>query len=489
MLFYTNIKEQKPKVVIFTESQLVEALTDIVYHTTSLKACYNILRENTIYLQSALGGVSDNLGGGKKFYLSTSRQRSNVSGYLRNQTYVARIELDGTKLNQRYGGKPVDYWGREYHNIQSGQTSEMEDRLITNESEIHPASKYIRRIDILLGSSDDEYADTGWKYATHIYYAASRIHVPLYVYTDQNEFNKQSNKTVNEKLRDTDNFNQMDTLPYDQYGNSEYDLIEAIGLFGYLFSLQYDWKTEKKQAIEYYSKLLRKYDLGRFLSRSDDIFRKMRYGMMGGIYDACSQLSNRVGQLSRRPNKERQNFVRLLSDFFNEHGLNTYRDLQRYLVTNFNVGTEAEKRQYYDFNNAKEFLTFEGLNGYPAYLIEDPYKESFWSLFKDRDDFVEYLFDTLDRYHYREGEGEMDKLYKYLQHIAKSNISIDSMIEMLDKLGLSDEEKWDLLGGKFEKKPIGFYDIWRYDILKKFKSDDEKDLYLRNLFLKKQDRQ
>ena len=64
MILYTNLnKIRENKVVIIPESKLAllsEALSDEVFHYTSLNTGLKIANTDTIFLQSALGGSADN---------------------------------------------------------------------------------------------------------------------------------------------------------------------------------------------------------------------------------------------------------------------------------------------------------------------------------------------------------------------------------------------------------------------------------------------
>lgn len=64
MILYTNLNNiREKKKIIIPESKLAllsEALSDEVFHYTSLNTGLKIANTDTIYLQSALGGSADN---------------------------------------------------------------------------------------------------------------------------------------------------------------------------------------------------------------------------------------------------------------------------------------------------------------------------------------------------------------------------------------------------------------------------------------------
>ena len=104
------------KNIILNESQiklLAESLSSKVYHFTSAKSLFKILKNNEMFCQSALGGTADDLHDKYKFYISFSRTRNAKEGFGSNyaKNGSARIELDGNKLNHNFKGGPVNYWG------------------------------------------------------------------------------------------------------------------------------------------------------------------------------------------------------------------------------------------------------------------------------------------------------------------------------------------------------------------------------------------
>lgn len=121
---------------------LTEALSDVVWHFTSLQAAKKIIEQNKFELSIVSGADVSKLGGDKQYYLSTARQK--WGGY--GKSYDCRLELDGRKLSQRYKGGAIDYW-------QMGpQGTEYEDRLFSNEPTIPNAKNYIKRVDLFLNT-------------------------------------------------------------------------------------------------------------------------------------------------------------------------------------------------------------------------------------------------------------------------------------------------------------------------------------------------
>jgi len=142
--------------------RIKESLAGIVYHTTGINRIEEILKTNAFYLTTSVGTSSDGLAKGYFYYLSVSRVK--YGGYARSLSdRQATIVLDGDKFNQRYKGVDVDYWGSNWRlqnepntSIEQRYSAEMrnnenEERLITNDSEIPNAVKYIKEIHICIG--------------------------------------------------------------------------------------------------------------------------------------------------------------------------------------------------------------------------------------------------------------------------------------------------------------------------------------------------
>lgn len=466
MFLYSESKQENKnkKTIIFSKDKLVEALTSLVFHYTSLANCYEIITQNKIFLQSALGGMSDNYGNGKMFYLSTTRQRSNLSGYKRQTRGVARLELDGDKLNQRFKGKPLDYWGKGYRNVDN---FEMEDRLLSNESQIYPASAYIKRIDLFINDEDEYQLNV----ATNILYGIPNAYYgKVFAYSNIDDFNRQSDNTINQQLIDRVS-NGYTPAKEIGFGNTNRSLVEAIGLFGHLYCLQF---KNFEQGKNEYINLLRANGLEDFL-KYKSVFNKIQNGSMGGIWGIIDELSLYMHNISRKPNEKSQRFVKLVSKFFNQNNLKSYKDFYSFLVDK-GAGNQSDRDVFYQFNkDGIQMMTAIGNGGYPSILIPDPNKTSFWNIFRDRERFITELYNIIEMNHYRDGYGEMEKFEKYLQHLAKNETSVNEMLAILDKLGLSEEEKDDLLNGmKFEMSNIKYGDTYNFHLPDYYKHKDWK---------------
>jgi hypothetical protein len=118
---------------------ITENLSDIVWHYTDHPL--SILKSNKFSLSTETG--SDVTKGGKAFFMSTAR--SKLGSYSESPSGVI-FKLDGRKLNQKYKGRPYDYWGGAGLKNREEGKSEMEDRLYSDDPIIENADSYILEI-------------------------------------------------------------------------------------------------------------------------------------------------------------------------------------------------------------------------------------------------------------------------------------------------------------------------------------------------------
>lgn len=214
---------------------LNEGISDITYHFTSIHSCIKILTKNAFFLTLS-SNQSDSYDNKRLFYLSTQRGRNKNLGYAGHYSGCVRIQLNGNVLMQNYAGKPVDYWGasmgkqsyykqdRDYPQSfatkQTHHNFEMEDRLLSYQSVIENANKYITRIDVFIDprlykkevakkNNNTEYLNRieqeieSDKYqAMAVYVLAKRLGIPVFVYTSLNDFNFMTENNINTEMEE-----------------------------------------------------------------------------------------------------------------------------------------------------------------------------------------------------------------------------------------------------------------------------------------------
>ena len=143
------------------KQHLLEKLSAVVYHKTSIDGAYSILKHNEFILTSTIGReenqnaipfenklVSQRKGKGNFYFMSFSQ--SKTGAFIRQKLREGVVfTIDGDMLSHRYRGEPVDFFHDE--NSKKGivakfhhATDESEDRLITDKPSIPNAIKYIR---------------------------------------------------------------------------------------------------------------------------------------------------------------------------------------------------------------------------------------------------------------------------------------------------------------------------------------------------------
>ena len=188
---------------------LTERISDIVYHFTEPGWAYFILLQNKFKLQPI--PVNSDYEGlvnlGKKYqegyYMSVARTK--VEGFTRMNEMKCtnvRLELDGTKLSQRYKGGAYDYFPQQQGNY---EYEEFEDRIYSKTDVIPNAKDYIKRIDI---------NRTGWcmdvtihaKDTIDLIKTSTKLGIPTFLYTDKNKFFQQSGGI---QLKDVKEYKQI----------------------------------------------------------------------------------------------------------------------------------------------------------------------------------------------------------------------------------------------------------------------------------------
>ena len=184
---------------------LMERISSVVYHFTTTEAAGYIIDLNRFKLSPI--PVNVNVDPGKKYkegyYMSVARTK--VEGFTRiNEMKCTnvRLELNGTKLSQRYKGGAYDYFPQQQGNY---EYEEFEDRIYSKTDVIPNAKDYIKRIDI---------NRTGWcmdvtihaKDTIDLIKTSTKLGIPTFLYTDKNKFFQQSGGI---QLKDVKEYKQI----------------------------------------------------------------------------------------------------------------------------------------------------------------------------------------------------------------------------------------------------------------------------------------
>lgn len=214
------------------KKELIESVSDKVYHFTSTNSMFNILKNNEILLSPSYGINSDaTINYNKLYSFSMTTSPNSAIGFKGDSKPIllARIEMNGRELNYNYKSKHVDYWRasrdpKKYNTLYDiSHANEMEERLLSNKDKITPASRYITKIDIII--RDYKYVDVCHK----IKELADKHGIPCYFYNDPKSFNYSIIKNTIE----------LPEIPKDIVTNDykhqrmDYDAMELLTLVSY----------------------------------------------------------------------------------------------------------------------------------------------------------------------------------------------------------------------------------------------------------------
>lgn len=169
---------------------LSEGISPIVYHFTSHVNALNILNSGNFNLTASFKGDVEEKFAKKLYFLSTTRSKQGSYHYgLKNGVMFI---IDGEKVNQRYKGSAINYWGT------TGMSGdEMEDRIHHHKPTL-PIKDTLKAIEIIVDLSDtnDPQTEVIARITYLIYRFCKKKKIECIVYQDKNHF-----KTSNRKYR------------------------------------------------------------------------------------------------------------------------------------------------------------------------------------------------------------------------------------------------------------------------------------------------
>lgn len=178
---------------ILRENLLVEGLTEEVFHFTTIDNAPGILKSDAIkaapiFSEEELGGEeSSDFSKGKYYYISTTTTKDPKSGYQNTLRTMGEdlvcFNLNGRAINQRYKSVRVDYFSQMRDSDK--RVDEMEDRIIMDDPELGPLSKYVNEI-------HSQYHDDFSKKALFMEKKAKELGIPIYFYDEEKHFNAQN---------------------------------------------------------------------------------------------------------------------------------------------------------------------------------------------------------------------------------------------------------------------------------------------------------
>lgn len=443
---------------------LNERLSSVLYHFTGISGLYQILESDSFKLKSSYGRAADDLHKSKKFYLSCTRQRNGLLGY--SNKFPVRISLDGDLLNQRYEGGAVNYWGStmgkqtyydksKYDKIDYHQLgTENEDRIFSDEPFIKDASKYIKRVDVLLRKNASEFEFS-------CLYNILRKSKVVFIYDNEKDFNYQTDNIINDSISNKSEY--YDSLPnFNKWENmSIHGLSHMMSFFILVDAAYNDYKG-------YCAKMLRRYGLDDYISK---VLGSINLHLRVDGVDAHTLDNIRTNG----DNYLYEKSFLMLRDFLRERGFSNIKDAIKFVV-NRNNG----RNSFSDYDTEKEVSVFvfqpngSSDTSWDNVIILHPEKTLFWDIkefdYIDKRYFVEDIVRNI-RSHKSSND---EKFYKYVQHFVKGNVTVSEMLSFLNKLDTYEDDIIDyIFSGKFKYIKVNY---WRLDNYKYVNETDKKEL-------------
>ena len=495
-----------------------EALSSKVYHFTSIKSAFNILKTNEMFCQSSLATSADDYSDKYKFYVSFTRVKSPKEGFGYNsykRKSFARIEFDGDKLNNNFNGRPVDYWNndsltnkRKYMKDVTNQKAYKYVPYDGNDNVDAKDMNGVYKYDFKYPKEDSPmYASFGGKiykkeqiipddiqhhvfneiedriqtnkpiieninkYITRvdilidrdsenkddIVYARNLSFSKwVFVYDNMNDFIMQSENTVNKEIQDDDSIESRIDLrnTLSTIGQSYY--IELLSSYLMLLTIN-ERDTNKK--FKLVSNILEDGNLGKY---KRDVIKKIssyRWGV--NIEDCITSLKVSAQNISKNPTRQGQEVLHFMTSSMRKLGYKSFIDMYRKIKEG-----NSKKESKIDTESRRTFTILK--TSYYKFDITDEKNVDFWYILdmkerlSDRYYFFENIIDEMVR------NGLIDKVRggeytftKYCKNLAHKNITLEDIDSIFGKIGLTFQDLFEMYGITFsiETKDLNYWDF------------------------------
>ena len=495
-----------------------EALSSKVYHFTSIKSAFNILKTNEMFCQSSLATSADDYSDKYKFYVSFTRVKSPKEGFGYNsykRKSFARIEFDGDKLNNNFNGRPVDYWNNDSltnkRKYMKDVTNQKAYRYVPYDGNDNVDAKDMNGVykyDFKYPREDSPlYASFGGKiykkeqiipddiqhhvfneiedriqtnkpiieninkYITRvdilidrdsenkddIVYARNLSFSKwVFVYDNMNDFIMQSENTVNKEIQDDDSIESRIDLrnTLSTIGQSYY--IELLSSYLMLLTIN-ERDTNKK--FKLVSNILEDGNLGKY---KRDVIKKIssyRWGV--NIEDCITSLKVSAQNISKNPTRQGQEVLHFMTSSMRKLGYKSFIDMYRKIKEG-----NSKKESKIDTESRRTFTILE--TSYYKFDITDENNVDFWYILdmkerlSDRYYFFENIIDEMVR------NGLIDKVRggeytftKYCKNLAHKNITLGDIDSIFGKIGLTFQDLFEMYGLTFsiETKDLNYWDF------------------------------
>lgn len=288
--------------------------TGTLFHFTNVRAAISAL-ETKLLLSPVAMTKSDSILKGALYFLSMTRSR--FGRYHRNDSRGVLFELDGTKLNQKFKIKPVDYWQFFSTPALRADSDEQEERLVCDKPSID-VRPYLKSISLLI---DNRKIDKMTLRLLNMH--ARKLGVPLHVYNDPQLF-----KLGRDKGRLSIEEAVDKQAPAPKYGDSGRGLETILSSALHVLRLTADPEFDTYDAI-YDVKGIDKRFLG-YLRYAEDLERQLSAAFQNASRAAGSRMM-----------KDRTRLDRLLLEM-KKFGLRTAHDYAEYIINR----READRRKF-----------------------------------------------------------------------------------------------------------------------------------------------
>ena len=495
-----------------------EALSSKVYHFTSIKSAFNILKTNEMFCQSSLATSADDYSDKYKFYVSFTRVKSPKEGFGYNsykRKSFARIEFDGDKLNNNFNGRPVDYWNND---SLTNKRKYMKD--VTNQKAYKYVPydgndnvdakdmngvykydfKYPREDSPLYASFDgkiykkeqiipddiqhhvfneiEDRIQTNKPIIENINKYITRVDILIdrdsenkddivyarnlsfskwvFVYDNMKDFIMQSENTVNKEIQDDDSIESRIDLrnTLSTIGQSYY--IELLSSYLMLLTIN-EHDTNKK--FKLVSNILEDGNLGKY---KRDVIKKIssyRWGV--NIEDCITSLKVSAQNISKNPTRQGQEVLHFMTSSMRKLGYKSFIDMYRKIKEG-----NSKKESKIDTESRRTFTILK--TSYYKFDITDEKNVDFWYILdmkerlSDRYYFFENIIDEMVR------NGLIDKVRggeytftKYCKNLAHKNITLGDIDSIFGKIGLTFQDLFEMYGITFsiETKDLNYWDF------------------------------
>lgn len=495
-----------------------EALSSKVYHFTSIKSAFNILKTNEMFCQSSLATSSDDYSDKYKFYISFTRVKSPKEGFGYNSyksSSFARIEFDGDKLNNNFSGRPVDYWNSD---ALSGKRKYMKD--VTNQKaykyvpydgndnvdakDMNGLNKYEFKYPIedspLYASFDgkiykkeqiipneiqhhvfneiEDRIQTNKPIIENINKYITRVDILIdrnsgskdeivyarnlsfskfvFVYDNMKDFIMQSENTVNKEIQDDDSIESRIDLrnTLSTIGQSYY--IELLS--NYLMLLTID-EYDMNKKFKLVSNILDDGNLGKYKGKVIKKISSHRWGI--NIEDCITSLKVSAQNTSKEPTREGQEVLHFITSSMRKLGYKSFIDMYRKIKER-----NSKKEPKIDTESRRTFTILK--IDYNKFDITDKKNVDFWYILNmkkrlsDRYTFFDNIIYEMNH------NGLIDKVRggeykftKYCKNLAHKNITLEDIDSIFGKIGLTFKDLFEMYGLTFsiETKYLNYWDL------------------------------